>query len=231
MKQLLNSQPNDNVNNIHSINSINNLTNLNQNNNNQMFSQQSLNTNLISLGNYNKVSVPPGAKSSLEKAGLTNEQIDALAALIAQHKAQQILPLLKPNIKKESTILLKNDDDSDSTFSNLNNISKTYTNSNYSTAKVAADLDKRRRNTAASARFRIKKKLKEQQLERNLKELKELSSTLEIKIKNLTMENNLLKNLIFEKNLQKSNHELELLKKKALDQFTNTNETKNDKEK
>src|SRR4051812_1916742 len=38
-------------------------------------------------------------------------------------------------------------------------------------ARRVADEDKRRRNTAASARFRVKKKLREQELERATKEL------------------------------------------------------------
>ncbi|EPY51972.1 transcription factor Zip1 [Schizosaccharomyces cryophilus OY26] len=60
----------------------------------------------------------------------------------------------------------------------------------------AAEEDKRRRNTAASARFRIKKKQKEQQLERTAKELSEKMAALEARIGELEMENTWLKGLI-----------------------------------
>ncbi|KAK8208902.1 hypothetical protein BKA81DRAFT_280546, partial [Phyllosticta paracitricarpa] len=56
--------------------------------------------------------------------------------------------------------------------------------------------DKRRRNTAASARFRIKKKQREQQLEKTAKEMTEKVSSLESRIAQLQMENKWLKGLI-----------------------------------
>ncbi|ODV95988.1 hypothetical protein PACTADRAFT_30590, partial [Pachysolen tannophilus NRRL Y-2460] len=56
--------------------------------------------------------------------------------------------------------------------------------------------DKRRRNTAASARFRIKKKLKEQEMERKIKDLNESSHKLQMRIQQLEMENRLLRNLV-----------------------------------
>lgn len=66
-------------------------------------------------------------------------------------------------------------------------------------AKIAADEDKRRRNTAASARFRVKKKQREQALERTAKEMSEKAQTLEIRVKELEKEVRWLKNLIVEK--------------------------------
>lgn len=65
--------------------------------------------------------------------------------------------------------------------------------------RLAAEEDKRRRNTAASARFRVKKKQREQALERNVKEMSEKHAQLETKISQLEMENKWLKNLITEK--------------------------------
>ncbi|KAF2430651.1 hypothetical protein EJ08DRAFT_563690, partial [Tothia fuscella] len=56
--------------------------------------------------------------------------------------------------------------------------------------------DKRRRNTAASARFRIKKKQREQALEKTAKEMTEKASRLETKVGQLEMENKWLKSLI-----------------------------------
>ncbi|CAM1503951.1 Fc.00g015420.m01.CDS01 [Cosmosporella sp. VM-42] len=67
-------------------------------------------------------------------------------------------------------------------------------------SRHAAEEDKRRRNTAASARFRIKKKQREQALEKNAKEMSEKVSNLETKVQQLEMENKWLKNLLVEKN-------------------------------
>nr|CAG8515109.1 844_t:CDS:2 [Entrophospora candida] len=66
-------------------------------------------------------------------------------------------------------------------------------------AKLAAEEDKRRRNTAASARFRIKKKLREQALERTAREMTLKADMLEGKIKELELENKWLRSLIVEK--------------------------------
>jgi len=67
-------------------------------------------------------------------------------------------------------------------------------------SRMAAEEDKRRRNTAASARFRIKKKQREQALERSAKEMSDKVSQLEARIGQLETENKWLKNLITEKN-------------------------------
>lgn len=71
-------------------------------------------------------------------------------------------------------------------------------------ARVAAEEDKRRRNTAASARFRVKKKQREQALEKTAKEMTERVSVLETRIQQLETENTWLKSLITEKNGGKS---------------------------
>lgn len=67
-------------------------------------------------------------------------------------------------------------------------------------SRVAAEEDKRRRNTAASARFRVKKKQREQALERTAKEMTEKVTVLEGRIQQLETENKWLKNMILEKN-------------------------------
>lgn len=67
-------------------------------------------------------------------------------------------------------------------------------------SRHAAEEDKRRRNTAASARFRIKKKQREQALEKSAKEMSEKVSVLESKVSQLETENKWLKNLLVEKN-------------------------------
>jgi hypothetical protein len=66
-------------------------------------------------------------------------------------------------------------------------------------SRMAAEEDKRRRNTAASARFRVKKKQREQALEKQAKEMTDKVTALEGKVQQLEMENKWLKELITEK--------------------------------
>lgn len=66
--------------------------------------------------------------------------------------------------------------------------------------RLAVEEDKRRRNTAASARFRVKKKQREQALERAVHEATEVKAALETRVTQLEMENRWLKNLLTEKN-------------------------------
>lgn len=66
-------------------------------------------------------------------------------------------------------------------------------------SRIAAEEDKRRRNTAASARFRVKKKIREQALEKREKELSDEVSALNKRIMQLETENKFLKNLVVEK--------------------------------
>lgn len=67
-------------------------------------------------------------------------------------------------------------------------------------ARVTAEEDKRRRNTAASARFRVKKKVREQTLEKTVKDTTDKNAALEARVTALELENQWLKNLITEKN-------------------------------
>jgi hypothetical protein len=66
-------------------------------------------------------------------------------------------------------------------------------------ARHAAEEDKRRRNTAASARFRVKKKQREQALEKTAKDMTDRVNMLESKIAQLETENTWLKGLITNK--------------------------------
>lgn len=65
--------------------------------------------------------------------------------------------------------------------------------------RLVAEEDRRRRNTAASARFRMKKKQREQTLERTMRDATEKNASLEARIAQLEMENRWLKNLLTEK--------------------------------
>ncbi|KAK6518850.1 hypothetical protein TWF281_003541 [Arthrobotrys megalospora] len=66
-------------------------------------------------------------------------------------------------------------------------------------SRVAAEEDKRRRNTAASARFRVKKKQREQALELHAKDLETKLQELHGKVTTLENENKWLKDLLMEK--------------------------------
>ena len=63
-------------------------------------------------------------------------------------------------------------------------------------ARLATEEDKRRRNTLASARFRAKKKLREQALEKDHKEMTAKIEKLENRIKELELENKWLRTLV-----------------------------------
>ncbi|KAJ2546151.1 hypothetical protein EV175_005705 [Coemansia sp. RSA 1933] len=65
--------------------------------------------------------------------------------------------------------------------------------------KRTAVADKRRRNTAASARFRVKKKMREQALEQSAREMTAKAEALEKRVQELEMETRWLKSLITEK--------------------------------
>lgn len=67
------------------------------------------------------------------------------------------------------------------------------------TSRLAAEEDKRRRNTAASARFRVKKKQREQALERQAKELADKTKALEDRVMRLETENEWLRGLVVER--------------------------------
>lgn len=62
-----------------------------------------------------------------------------------------------------------------------------------------AEEDKRRRNTAASARFRIKKKQREQALEKSAKEMMDKVNRLESHISSLETENTWLRRIVMDK--------------------------------
>ncbi|GAA6020421.1 hypothetical protein JCM11491_000238 [Sporobolomyces phaffii] len=64
---------------------------------------------------------------------------------------------------------------------------------------LAVEEDKRRRNTAASARFRVKKKQREQALEQTAKELRDRVAALEKDVETLRTENGWLRGLITDK--------------------------------
>jgi hypothetical protein len=64
---------------------------------------------------------------------------------------------------------------------------------------TAPDEDKRRRNTAASARFRVKKKLREQAMEQSVREMTLKSDKLQDRVNNLESEIKFLRSLLLDK--------------------------------
>lgn len=177
------------------------------------------NINMSNLSTLPKFPVPPGARDSLKLAGLSQNQIDLLSALIAQHQTSlgnyipSVPQLASQNtqpVRQHNQLEISNETSSISSSSSPGSITSSSTNRNQN-----PEMDKRRRNTAASARFRIKKKLKEKQMEYEINELNDLVKNFENKIELLEMENKLLKNLIIEKGSQKNEDELRLLKERA----------------
>jgi hypothetical protein len=67
------------------------------------------------------------------------------------------------------------------------------------TTRAAAEEDKRRRNTLASARFRAKKKMREQALEKDHKDMTVKIDQLENRIKELELENKWLRGLVVQR--------------------------------
>lgn len=170
----------------------------------------------VNVSSLPKWPVPPGAKSSLESAGLSQNQIELLSALVAQHQLN--LPPNQPAAQPQRdttrspsiTVSLDGGNDGQGISDAAHSAA-----SNSDEHSHESELDKRRRNTAASARFRIKKKMKEKQMEDRIQSLNELIKTFESKTQQLEMENKLLKNLIIEKGSQKSEYELRMLKERA----------------
>lgn len=214
-----------------------------------------LQDNTPNLSELPKFPVPPGAKSSLQQAGLSQNQIDLLLALIAQHQSsragrhqdlQEVQGDFHHQINHQQLEELHNTHDSGidgaspslpgpyaiaptlASHANVEtpgSVGSTYSSGgsevflgggsdSASRGGLLVDPDKRKRNTAASARFRIKKKLKEKEMEQKISQLDDLIKNFEIKINELEMENRLLKNLIIEKGNRNSEKELLLLKQK-----------------
>lgn len=202
-----------------------------------------LDANVPNLSGLPKFPVPPGAQSSLQQAGLSQNQIDLLSALIAQHQNSLGNEIPSAQVKiEENTHSLQTQEphhdvafaiaptlashtavETPGSFSPYSSSSSTLSTPRVGRGSVSSasqnndgsDLDKRRRNTAASARFRIKKKLKEREMEAKIEQLDDMIKRFELKIGELEMENRLLKNLIIEKGNRNSEKELKLLQEKV----------------
>ncbi|OAV94510.1 hypothetical protein, variant [Puccinia triticina 1-1 BBBD Race 1] len=103
--------------------------------------------------------------------------------------------------KHDTSSPANNNDSNGSNISSSNNNQSA--NDDDDANRVAYDEDKRRRNTLASARFRMKKKMKEQEIERTAREMRERVSDLEKQVDSLKQENKWLRGLIVDSTASK----------------------------
>lgn len=124
-----------------------------------------------------------------------------------QHQQRQAPQLLLPKISPNTTleeiakVLLSNIPNTAAIASKIPMTSTTSTTNpaKVSKEKSAVEEDKRKRNTAASARFRIKKKQREQSMEQTVQEMTKKSTGLENRVKELELEIKFLRGLLIEK--------------------------------
>lgn len=188
--------------------------NSNQNSNNNEFSQFSIS--------------PPIMQQFASTSTNTQNTQDPIAPLPTQNHHQPIAPAPTPTTiqqqiqpqqvnKQPTTVEPATKKRKTSSTSSVDNSS-----SNSPSAisgggeKLGGEEDKRRRNTAASARFRMKKKLREQEMERSAKEMQDKLTALERKVFTLEMENQWLRKLVVEKNEARDHETLKAMKKEAL---------------
>lgn len=95
-------------------------------------------------------------------------------------------------------------------------VTQTVSQNPESLVRQVAEDDKRKRNTAASARFRIKKKLREQEMERSSLMMQQRMNELETRLKQLELENKWLKTLVGERSEARNLSALEDMRVKLL---------------
>ncbi|RAL16505.1 putative bZIP transcription factor (MetR) [Aspergillus homomorphus CBS 101889] len=164
------------------------------------------NVNDIPPSNANAVNaqpMPPRNQQFAALPPLPNAPFNANPApsqASSQHSPQSLASMSSP----AATAATTNAPSTSTTAPKRKNTQKAPHMSVEEVARIAAEEDKRRRNTAASARFRVKKKMREQALEKTVKETTEKNTALEARVTALELENQWLKNLITEKNGQTS---------------------------
>lgn len=145
------------------------------------------------------VSFPPLPGTADASAPLTLEQIIAAAAAIGANAGglqtglpQTVTSVPPPTVPVAPAMIPTPAAQTSASFSNPNHANKT-----------EEELDKRRRNTAASARFRAKKKMREQALEQTAKQLTEKADKLERRVKEYEMELKWLRQLVTDRDGKK----------------------------
>lgn len=166
--------------------------------------------------------LPPQTKETKQQPHQQSQQLQQLQLL---HQEQQHEQALASSVKKELPDHVRHDT-IESEFHNVEFVDVSIPSdmatpldfslksSNMSPEELSEI--KRKRNTAASARFRIKKKMKEKQMEQQASELRDRLTVLEKKLKTLEMENKCLKQLLIEKNEKKNSDLLDNIKKRSL---------------
>ncbi|KAK3829380.1 MAG: hypothetical protein J3Q66DRAFT_325097 [Benniella sp.] len=140
----------------------------------------------------NKAQTPPASVSTAALVTLAPKSpTTANANAIASVATTSSSPVTSLSEEKDS--------EADKTSVKLESSTASLSKDDPEDQKLAAEEDKRRRNTAASARFRYKKKLREQALEQTAKEQTLRAETLEARVKELEMEVKWLRGLIVEK--------------------------------
>lgn len=151
------------------------------------------------LANYLDYELPKQQQQQLQL-----QSLQSLANLSRQAHQQILLPKILPAMTLEeiTKALSPNTSTNDLTVKPIDTQTKTSAQLKRSASpaeKGPAEEDKRRRNTAASARFRIKKKLREQTMEKTVREMTEKSNGLEDRVKELELEIKWLRRLLLEK--------------------------------
>ncbi|ORX98197.1 hypothetical protein K493DRAFT_214661 [Basidiobolus meristosporus CBS 931.73] len=119
--------------------------------------------------------------------------IDPALVESAPSKKSSEAPFLQNRKRRKSVKDQANDEDGNSEHTNV-------------------EMDKRRRNTAASARFRIKKKIREQELEKTVQDMTAKAESLASTVKDLEKEVEWLRALLLEKNADASKNSSSLAK-------------------
>lgn len=161
------------------------------------------------LANYLDIELPQQQLSTHNFQPLPPQQQQR--TLKSKTYPQFLLPKITPAMTTEEIakeLLFSSSVSSDlmnipNTLVNINNNASKPSSDSKPIAKDPAEEDKRKRNTAASARFRIKKKQREQTLEKTVRDMTEKSTGLENRVRELELEIKFLKGLLIEKDLSK----------------------------
>lgn len=167
------------------------------------------------LANYLDYELPQQQQQQLQMQSLQSLSTPKTSNTPRNSHQQLLLPKIVPamtleEITKALLSAAPNAYGQSTLNNNTSNVSSTEAQNNNNTVvpmdvsssgneKAPAEEDKRRRNTAASARFRIKKKMKEQTMEKTVREMTEKSSGLENRVKELELEIKWLRGLLIEK--------------------------------
>jgi len=158
-------------------------------------------TNAHELSYLSQSSNQPGLDHSIDNLVSSNHQTIVQPISVDTHNGK---PAVTSNPNKSAPHHQHSSHHNcDKSSSPNNNNSNPSGNEDDDANRLAHDEDKRRRNTLASARFRMKKKMKEQEIERTAREMRERVADLEKQVDSLTQENKWLRGLIVDSTASK----------------------------